>query len=874
VELWERAEALASLDDLLRSGARGGRIAVVAGEAGIGKSALVGEFVRRCGARARVLWGGCDRLVTPRALGPLHDIGRQVGGALAQSLRAGDAQDVIFDAFMHELSATRQRPTPVVVVEDAHWADEATLDWLTFMGRRIGRTQALIVVTVRDDELGPEHSLRGALAALPSAIVRRMTLPPLSQECVVEQSRLAGRDAAAVRRLAGGNPLLVTELLKADGPEVPDVVQDLILDRLRGVPGPARELAQLVAVVPTRADGVLLAAVDGGAEAAEACVAAGVLATSGDGLAFRHELLRGAVEESLSPTRRQTLHQRVLRVLSEVPEIDPGRLVHHARLAGDAAAVLRFGQVAGANAAQQGARREATEHYRAAAEHADRLPPDQRAQLFKAYATQGHLAGSHEEALRARQVALEVREGLGVVGPIGENLRWISRLAWWTGDAAQARDAASRALQVLESAPASRELAMAYSNRAQLHAMAYEIDAAVTWGERARDLAQRLGDVDTAVHAMINIGTARIIGGHPDAQALLEQAHEVAAAHGFAENAGRALCNLASGTAEELARYADAEPLADRALAYATATGLENWVEWLHGARAEIRFERGDWRGAMADSDASLAARAVRRGLNVVAALVVRGRIQSARAEPEALATLDEVARLTAGVHDVQYLRGPAEARAEHFRWAGDMDRARTELQHVLDVAASVSPQPFTIGRLVYRLWLVGGSDERVDALVATPGLVAEPYQMMIKGDWAGAAREWEVRGAVWLRAEALAAGDHAAATEALRVFDSLGAVRAATHLRNELRRRGLARVPRGPRRTATNAAGLTPRQLDVLRLLAEGGSNAEIARRLSLSPKTVDHHVSAVLAKLGVTSRSQAVASAHRLKLVPGTAS
>ena len=106
----------------------------------------------------------------------------------------------------------------MVVVEDAHWADEATLDWLAFLGRRIDRLSALLFVTYRNDEVGPDHPLRGVLAALPNAVVRRVPIEPLSQDCVSEQARQAGRDGESVYQLAGGNPLLVTELLKAQGP--------------------------------------------------------------------------------------------------------------------------------------------------------------------------------------------------------------------------------------------------------------------------------------------------------------------------------------------------------------------------------------------------------------------------------------------------------------------------------------------------------------------------------------------------------------------------------------------------------------------------------------------------------------------------------
>lgn len=294
MELWERAAALDTLDELLDTSTTAGRVAVVAGAAGIGKSALVTEFARRCSARAWVVWGACDHLVTPRALGPLHDIGRQTGGALATRLSSGAAREEIFGAFLDELSSEPQQRRPVVVVEDAHWADAATLDWLAFLGRRMARLSALLIVTYRDDEVGPEHPLRRVLAALPSALVQRVALPVLTHECVLEQATRAGRDPAMVFRLAGGNPLLVTELLKADGPEVPGAVQDLILERLSLLPPPARDLAQLVAVVPTRADAMMVSASD----EVDICIAAGVLVPAGDGVSYRHELLRSAAPEA------------------------------------------------------------------------------------------------------------------------------------------------------------------------------------------------------------------------------------------------------------------------------------------------------------------------------------------------------------------------------------------------------------------------------------------------------------------------------------------------------------------------------------------------------------------------------------------------
>ncbi|MEV4175100.1 AAA family ATPase [Nonomuraea sp. NPDC049709] len=848
MELWERSATLTLLDDLLGESRRGGRVAVVAGEAGMGKSVLVTEFVRQCGARARVLWGGCDRLVTPRALGPLHDIGRQTGGVLADRLGAGAAQEEIFAASLEELSSTRGRAHPVVVVEDTHWADEATLDWLVWLGRRIGRLPALLVVTYRDDEVGAEHPIRGALAALPSALVRRVRLRPLSYDCVAEQADRAGLDAATVYRLTGGNPLLVTELLGSEGTTVPATVQDLILDRLRSLPGPARDLARLVSVVPTRADAAVVA---GAPDLVETCVDAGVLVPAGDGVSFRHELLRGAVEETLSPARREELHRRVLGILAEAPGIDPGRLVHHALNARDEAAVLRYGQLAGAGAARQGAHREAAAHYRAAVEHAGGPP----AALLEAYAEQAYLAGLAEEALRARQAALELREQEGQAERVGENLRWISRLAWWAGRREQAWEAAARLVTVLEDG--DPQLAMAYSNQSQLHMAAHQLDEAVAWGERAQELADRLGEMAASVHAAINVSTARLVRGEEGAPAALRAAHERAAAAGLVDHAARALVVLATGPVQ-LAEYGVAAHALEEALAYATDRNLDGYVQYLLGVRAVVRVESCDWDGALADAEASLA-RAVRGGVAMFPALLARGRILAARGDPGAAAVLEEVARQAERTGEPQRVGPVAAACSEHFLWCGDAGRAREEARRGLDLALSVRHPVYT-GELAYRWWLAGG-DRRL------PSGTAAPYRMMIQGEWADAAADLARRGALYTRVWALATGDQSAATEALRVLDRLGAVRAAQWLRGEMRRRGFTRIPRGPRRaTAAHAAGLTPRQADVLALLAEGLSNAEIAARLSLSAKTVDHHISAVLSKLGVASRGQAAALAHRM--------
>ncbi|HJW60072.1 MAG TPA: AAA family ATPase, partial [Actinomycetota bacterium] len=213
MDLLERAPLLEELSGVLAATAAGGRVVLLAGEAGIGKSALVRRFAEERSADARFLLGACDPLLTPRALGPLHDIARQTDGRLAELLASGGPREAVFAAFLDQLAQPSRRQ--VVVVEDAHWADEATLDLLVFLGRRMERTRALLLVTYRDDEVGPDHPLRGVLGTLPQGVVRHLRPEPLSEAAVAELARRAGRPAAGLRVLTGGNPLLVIEVLAA-----------------------------------------------------------------------------------------------------------------------------------------------------------------------------------------------------------------------------------------------------------------------------------------------------------------------------------------------------------------------------------------------------------------------------------------------------------------------------------------------------------------------------------------------------------------------------------------------------------------------------------------------------------------------------------
>jgi DNA-binding CsgD family transcriptional regulator len=270
---------------------------------------------------------------------------------------------------------------------------------------------------------------------------------------------------------------------------------------------------------------------------------------------------------------------------------------------------------------------------------------------------------------------------------------------------------------------------------------------------------------------------------------------------------------------------------------------------------------RGHWAGARADAQEAMAG-PDRPGPCRSAAQVTLGRLKSRLGEAGAADILEAAAVPAYEADELQFVGPVAGGLAEHYWIAGEPARSAAAARRGYALAVQVG-HPWFAGQLAYWQWRAG------EPAAVVPEWIALPYRLLIAGDWAGAAAEWARRGCAYHRAEALSCGDESTAGEALQIVDGLGATGTARRLRAELRDRGV-RVPRGPRpSTAAHPHGLTARQREVLTLLADGLSNADIAARLTVSAKTVDHHVSAVLGKLGVPSRGQAAAAARRLGLL-----
>jgi DNA-binding CsgD family transcriptional regulator/tetratricopeptide (TPR) repeat protein len=861
-ELLEREEALTALDALLadvRSDMRG-RLVLVGGEAGVGKTALLRVFCERQRPPVRVLWGACAPLRTPRPLGPLIDVAEVVGGELGE-LAAGAPRP--YEAAVALLGELRGRSPTVLVLEDAQWADEATLDVLSMLAARVDSVPALVLASYRTEELDRSEQLRFVLGEL----VRRpgrLKLEPFSIAAVSELADAHGIDGQELYRHTGGNPFFVTEVLATDGARIPETVRDAVLARAARLGSPARRLLDAIAVVPGQVDLWLLEILAGDlVDRLQECLESGIVTAVGTQVAFRHELARLAIEDATPPDRRLALHRCALAALAardrEAPDF--ARLADHAEAADDGLAVLRWAPRAAERARASGAHREAAEQHARALRFADGQPPQLRAELLAGRAQECYLTSQIDEAIAAQQEALECHRRLGDGLGEGNALRVLSRLLFFAGRASEAEPLVLEAIEVLERLPAGHELAMSYANLSQRRMVVQEETEAVAWGDRALELARALGDTEAEAYALSNIATAEFRTDPDTARLKLETALELAQTHGHEEHAALTFNRLVMFPVR-YRRFDIAQIHLAAGLEYCTERGLDTFRLYLLGCRARMELDLGQWDQA-ADS-AALVLRDPRSAqLARTWGLVTLGLVRARRGDPEALAPLQEAHAMVEPTFELDRIAQVAAARAEAAWLSGDRATVKQRTEAALALALD-RLDPWAVGELAYWRSRAGLHDE------LPPELAATPYQLAIAGQYTEAADTWRKLGCPYEAALALAeSSDPGVARSAIEHLQQLGASPAAAIVARRLRERGIRGIPRGPRpRTRENPAGLTARELEVLPLLAVGLRNSQIAERLVVSEKTVDHHVSAILRKLDVQTRGQAASAAARLGL------
>jgi DNA-binding CsgD family transcriptional regulator len=860
--LIERDETLATLHVLAARAAALGQVVLVAGEAGVGKTSVLRAFAAAHAARGgAVWWGGCDALATPQPLAPLIEIVHDAAPQLAPLL-AGDRAAL----FAGVVTALRDAPGPgsvLVVVEDVHWADDATLDLLKVLGRRIERTRALLALSYRDDEVGPSHPLRRLLGDFAPAARTYLPVQRLTAEGVATLAEQAGRRADGVHALTQGNAFFVTELLRdtPPGAGVPRSVQDVVLARFARLPEGAQALLRAVALVPGRAERWLADALLRPALAdVEAALASGLLVADGEWLAYRHELGRVAIESSLSPPQAQALHRRVLDALQDAGRAPPAaRLAHHALQARDTAAISRWAPAAAAQAAERGAHREARAQWRAAWRHGRPAGAAEQRCWLEGFVTAGLATGRTEEDLEAyRALEALARERGDPADAAWQRARQgqacIARLQH-----REAERLIGEAVGMTRALPPSLDKVRVLQVEAWRLMLERDCEASVDLGRQALALAAPLDDprLDRALQG--GIAVALMMADYPRGIVACEEVLAGFRRDGPVSGVVSLLSNMGSGSGE-MVQLARAEVCLRETLALCRAHEIDAAQPYAQAWLALVRLGRGAW-----DETAELALEVVARpaaanDMSRLMALLALGRLRLRRGDPGAAEVLDEALALAAPSQTLQRIGPTHAARAEAAFTRGDPSALRAEVDAGLPLAMA-KRHPWFTGELLYWRW-------RADAMprdMPLPAFTAEPYAQEIEGRWREAADAWAALDCPYERARALALGDEAARREALTAFEALGARQAADALRRTLRDAGARALPRGPRAaTRANPCGLTAAELRVLGLLAEGLRNAQIAERIHRSVRTVDHHVAAVLAKLDVTSRQAAIERAR----------
>lgn len=868
--LIERDEHLKILGDILRRALdSSGRVVVVSGEAGIGKTSLLRSFVTEQHRTSSTYWGSCDALFTPRPLGPLQDIAIRLDAKLAHQLETGAEPGTIFARLLAVLEAHAQ--LPILVFEDVHWADRATLDLIKFLGRRITSVRALLLLSLRSDEVTRGHPISRVLGEFSPTAIQRLEIAPLTVDGVRQLAKGSSLDPEHLHRTTGGNPFFVSELISSgsDMRSLPASIIDALRSLRTRIGKSANAALEVVSIFPSPPSDWLLARTLGKASmrSFDECVAAGLLVRGENGaLHFRHELARLAVLEDVSAWRRRSLHAKAVNALREAREaghaVQNSHIIHHAASAGDGREVLRLAPLAAADAARMGAHAQAAAQLSAALGYVDLATPEEGAQLYESWSYEAALAVKiDEKIIDARHQAIRLWRSIGRQEKIGLNLRWLARLHWYRGEAQVADKYLTEALAVLEALPPGPELAMAYAIRSQMLMLHRRSKEAIKWGNRAIALARSCDATETLVHALNTVGTSKMYAGHSSGMSMLEESLARSLEHGLHEQAARAYTNITS-CAVQRKDFAVAEAFSTRGIKFDSEHDLDAWTHYLVGYQAQMRLDQGRLTEA----------RDIAESVHRLEHLTLLMRMPAANVITLALARLgddndhERLERVLAdatSIGELQYLVPARLALIEASWLRGDAERCR---KHIL--ALSELPlfrlNPWNFGDVA--VWF-----HRCDMLAVYRGKkqpLPPPRQFEIAGRHREAADALLSMGMRYDAAMALAHTNEDAATalvKALQLFEEMGARSGIAFVRRRAASLGmlkqLPRPKRGPyAKSRSHPLGLTGREVQILRYVKEGLSNREISAKLRRSERTVEHHISAVLAKLGARNRIEAL--------------
>ena len=864
MELIERGEFLDRLQSKLKEVSAGeGHCVFVSGEAGIGKTTLVKAFCKELRTRCAIFQGTCDALFTPRPLAPLYDILLQTGSTLPENTPNIVDRSLFFTRVFNEFK--NQKETCLVIFEDIHWADDATFDFIKFFARRVSQLRCLFVLTFRDTDAHANEHLKGILGHLNRDSFSRIELPPLSKHAVDKMSAERGYRGEDVYSVSGGNPFYVSEILANYSPGIPENIRDSVLSVFNRLEEKTKEAWKILSVLPTAFEVDYLKKMDPTFTAViEECIKHKILVVNKGLIAFKHELYRRTIEASLSPLVKIELNKTILDLFLHNFECNQQieQIVHHAKNANEFDLVVKYAPVAGSKAASMGAHTEAAKLYFTAIEYYKGNDPHKLIEFYEAYAYECYLTNQVKTSITYAEKALTLWEKIKDSEKTGNCLRFLSRLWWFDGNRKKAEAFAAQSIEVLDKLPTSKSKAMAYSNMSHLKMLSDEPAECILWGEKAIIMARELSDDEILSHALNNVGDvlARIPSSHERGISLLEQSLKIALKNGFQEHAARAYTNLVHNRL--LTKdYEFARSALEEGIRYCEELGLDSWTVYMLSNKARLKLETGEWDEAYHIAE-NIITHEEPSAVVRVGVLVEYATIRMRRGEAGVLPLLidaNELAFKTMELHRII----PAMVASLEYEWITAKNFIEKEALETTVIMTG------TMGNIyensAFAFWLKKARNQVVPLREVFDG-----YNIDNKTAVTNAIETWEKAGSPYELALSLFEGSDDDKRKAVSMMQELGATAVYEKLKFDLRKAGFKKIPRGARKsTQSNSAQLTSRELEVLQLLNEGLQNKEIASRLFISAKTVDHHITSILYKLEVNSRAKAVHEAIRLEII-----
>jgi DNA-binding CsgD family transcriptional regulator len=855
MRLIERESQLAALQQYADEASHGqGRLVLISGEAGVGKSVVLEEFAQNL-EEAHSLWAGCDGLFTPAALGPLFDIATQLDGDLLRLCRAEAKRDQLYAELLRELSNTRT--LTVLVIEDVHWADEATLDLLSYLGRRIQHLPVLLLVTYREDTLVSNDPLRLTLGGLASQrATRRLGLPTLSAAGVATLAQGTKIDPTELHELTAGNPFFVTEVLQAGGNGLPASVRDAVLARTRTLSTPAREALDTAALIGSRMQSELLVSLIDNPLVTDELISHGLLIKDVDDLRFRHEIVRMAIESAIPPYQRAAIHSKVMNALLSSGSEDDAQLAFHAEGAGNAELVLRYAPRAGRRAAALGARREAAAQYERALRVVPATDIRTRAELLDSLAEQLEFVDRWDDLADTCSETAALWHELGDSARESDSLLALAVGFWRLCRGMDSRQAADAALKLAKPLGPSAQLANAYITLAWRHINEGRYHDSLALIRQVRQMAEQLGLAEVISDCLAAEAQIDRVAGN-DWTVPMRAALEIALSGGHEYRVGENFATMYWMCCGDL-RHEEGEQIYRQAMAYCDAHDIGTSSNCVRADHAGLFEKLGRWEECVSITQGMLNEQSL-CPTNRMQPLTYQSKVMARRGQDGYWRYLNEATDLAIGLDEPEWLLFVLLARIEAYWLEGRLDAARAELDRARDASAGVVvPSQRWVALWNQRLT---GAAEPIDL---------EPFASQVAGDAAHAAELWERLGYRYEAALALLdSKEEDNLRESLTRLVDLGADAAARVVRRTMRDLGMRSIPAGAR-TATRGhpRGLTTREQEILQLLSRSQSNEEISAELFISVRTVEHHVTAILGKLGVPTRQGAAKEAAKLGL------